>query len=150
MTFNSCIWRGWSWSTIVSKMAGLLEAASYHMNRHWLPPEIPGIHGGVMFAWIRKTSVTKLCLKFIHLKSQPYLQAISGSTLRCYRDFRLHNCMLAKEIGQYCRPCAIFLTACDIHGLRRRISGTIMLYVSHIKGILGTFMDMKFKNAARV
>ena len=60
------------------------------------------IHSGVVLAWIPKISVSMVCLKFIHLKSEPHLlgdnalmsAAIMGDmqdTCCGYHDHNLHK-----------------------------------------------------------
>ena len=63
-------------STLAQVMACCLSAPSHYLNQCWLTIKETlnaGIHSGVMFTWLLKISIPKLCLNFTHLKPQPHL-----------------------------------------------------------------------------
>ena len=63
-------------STLAQVMACYLLAPSHYLNQCWLTIKETlnaGIHSGVMFTWLLKISIPKLCLNFTHLKPQRHL-----------------------------------------------------------------------------
>ena len=66
------------WCQILAEVKAcyLIVASNHYLNQHWFTMASTrscGIHYRVMFTWMLKIAIQKLCFEFTHFKTQPHL-----------------------------------------------------------------------------